>query len=326
MTRRIAVIGLGKLGVSIGMALSKKKDQFTTTGLDRNGDLTREVGKLKVFSHLTNRLPEVIEGADAVILAVPFDEVEITLKSIAPLVTPNMLILDTSVLKEATYRWADKYLPENVQFLSFTPILNPRHLMVAETGSKAAAEDLFTNGVFLTCGIEATRVESTQFAGELAAALGGELYYGEPRELDGILAANELLPELIAVAFLNSLSREGGWHYSAKLTNNGFFAITRPLSEMTEREIFGAASLENRENMLRVLDNFLQELHIFRDVLNEKREQDLRERFSEAFSAHEVWLQSRLSGKWEQLGNENFRGDDGFFSSALGIPPIKKKK
>ena len=82
MARRIAVIGLGRLGVSIGMALAGKKDQFTTAGLDRNGDMPREVGKLKMFDILTNRLPEVIEGADAVILAVPFDEVEITLKAI----------------------------------------------------------------------------------------------------------------------------------------------------------------------------------------------------------------------------------------------------
>ena len=326
MTRRIAVIGLGKLGLSIGMSLSKKKDQFTTAGLDRNGDMTREVGKLKVFSFLTNRLPEAIEGADAVILAVPFDEVEITLKSIAPLVTPNMLILDMSVVKEATYAWAGKYLPESVQFLSFTPILNPRHLMVEETGSKAAAEDLFENGLFLTCGVETTTVESTRFAAELAAALGGDLYYGEPGELDGILAANELLPELIAAAYLNSLSREGGWHYSAKLTNNGFFALTRPLSEMNEREILGAASLENRKNMLRVLDNLLQELHFFRDALNEKRERDLLERFREALSAHESWLQSRLRGQWEQMTNSNLRGDDGFFTSALGIPSKKKKK
>ncbi|NTW09685.1 MAG: hypothetical protein HGA28_09005, partial [Anaerolineaceae bacterium] len=136
----------------------------------------------------------------------------------------------------------------------------------------------------------------------------------------------ELLPELIAAAYLNSLSREGGWHYSAKLTNNGFFALTRPLSEMNEREILGAASLENRENMLRVLDNLLQELHFFRDALNEKRERDLLERFREALSAHESWLQSRLSGQWEQMTNSNLRGDDGFFTSTLGIPTKKKKK
>ena len=278
MTRRIAVIGLGKLGISIGLALGEKKDQFITAGLDRNADMTREVGKLKIFDFLTNRLPEVIKEADAVILAVPFDEVEITLKSIAPLVTLNMLILDTSVVKKATYAWAENTLPAGTQFLSFTPILNPRHLMDTETGPRAAAEDLFENGLFLTCGTETTTVESTHFAAELATALGGELYYGEPAELDGIIAANELLPELIAAAFINSVSREGGWHYSAKITNSDFFALTRPLAELNERESLGAAVMENKENTLRVLDNFLQELHYFREALNENRERDLREK------------------------------------------------
>ncbi len=198
--------------------------------------------------------------------------------------------------------------------------------MDTETGPRAAAEDLFENGLFLTCGTETTTVESTHFAAELATALGGELYYGEPAELDGIIAANELLPELIAAAFINSVSREGGWHYSAKITNSDFFALTRPLAELNERESLGAAVMENKENTLRVLDNFLQELHYFREALNENRERDLREKIREASSAHADWLQSRQSGKWDQNGKSDLRGDDGFFTAALGIPPLKKKK
>jgi prephenate dehydrogenase len=326
MARKIAVIGLGRLGVSIGMALAGKKDQFTTTGLDRNGDIAHEVGKLKVFDKLTNRLPEVIEGSDAVILAVPFDEVEITLKAAAPLITAKTLILDTSPVKKITYDWAAASLPAGSQFLSFTPIINAIHLIVQDTGIKAAASDLFATGLFLTCGNEATTSESTQFAGEIAEALGGGIYFGELAELDGLLAAYTLLPELAAAAYFNSVSTEGGWHYGCKLTNSNFATLCRPMADPVEREDFGAAALANRENTLRVMDNYLRELTILRDQLEKGQASELRANVGGAIAGHAAWWGSRLSGKWEQSGKGNMRGDEGFFQAALGIPANKKKK
>jgi prephenate dehydrogenase len=326
MVKRIAIIGMGKLGVSFGMALAGKKDQFTTAGLDRSGDITREVGKLKIFDTLTNRLPELLQGADVVILAVPFDEVKITLESIAPLISKNTLILETSPVKKATYDWAENTLPAGTQFLSFTPILNPRHLMETETGMIAASADLFTDGLFLTFGTEFTSAESTHFATGLAETLGGELYFGEAAEFDGLLAAYEILPGLVAAAFFNSVTSQGGWHYGCKLTNEKFANLTHPLTELPEREKFGSAAIANRENILRVMDNILRELQIIRDDLENKRGAELQERIGQAHSGHSSWWKSRQSGNWEQSGKDNTRGDDGFFTAALGIPPIKKKK
>ncbi len=326
MVKKIAVIGMGKLGVSFGMALAGGKDQFITAGLDRNGDITREVGKLNIFNILTNQIPELLLGADVIILAVPFDEVEITLRSIAPLISEKSLVLDSSPVKKATYAWAEHILPAGTQFLSFTPILNPRHLIVAETGMNAASADLFTKGLFLTCGTETTSADSTHLAAEIAASLGGEVFYGDIAELDGLLAAYEILPELVAAAFFNSVSSQGGWHYGCKLTNSSFAAIAHPLAGLTEREDFGTAALANRENTLRVIDNLLRELQVIRDTLENNRGTELRDRIGQARSGHSAWWESRMSGNWEQSGDGNLRGDDGFFTTAMGIPPIKKKK
>lgn len=326
MAKKIAVIGLGRVGVSIGMALADRKGEFATAGLDRDGDVLHEVSKLKVFDTLTSRLPELLQGADALVLAIPFDELEITFQSIAPLIGANTLILDTSPVKRAVFAWTEKHLPAATQFLSFTPVINPAYLLSLQSGFRAAAADLFQGGLFLMCGAKNITRDSTRFAEDLAASLGGSTYLSDPAELDGLLAAYALLPKLTAAAYYRSIARQGGWNYGRKLTGSAFAEITRPLSEPEEREGFGLAALENRENTLRVLDNLLDELQSIRGFLQDNDAAGLQEDLGEAYSGYAEWWQVRQENRWEEANGMGLRNEKGFLTGVMGLPSLKKKK
>jgi len=326
MVKKIAVIGLGSIGLSIGMALSRLKQDYLTAGLDRDGDLIREVSKLKVFDSLTNKLPELLKDAEIVILAVPFDEIEITLQAISPLLNENALILETSPVKRTVFEWAEKNLIEANVLLSFTPIISSSHLLNDLGGIQAASADLFTGGLFLVCGGANSTSQAMSQASRIASALGSEIFISDPVEMDGLLAAYELLPKLTAAAYFNSVAREGGWHYGQKLTNNAFSEVTRPVDQFNEREYFGAAALANRDNTLRVLDNLIRELQGIRKNLEDGDSIGLKETLARAKKEYSEWWFSRTTGKWEVNPRESVRGEDGFLSRGLGMPSLKKKK
>jgi prephenate dehydrogenase len=326
MVKKIAVIGLGRIGLSIGMALSRLKQDYLTAGLDRDGDMIREVSKLKVFDSLTNKMPELLKDADIIILAVPFDEIEITLQAISPLLNENSLILDTSPVKRTVFEWGVKILPEANVLLSFTPIISPSQLLTAQSGIRAASADLFTDGLFLVCGEANCTSQSMNQASGIASALGAEIFISDPVEMDGLLAAYELLPKLTAAAYFNSVAWEGGWHYGQKLTNDAFSEITRPIDELDEREDFGTAALANRDNTLRVLDNLILELQGIRKNLEAGDPKGLKETLARAKTKYSEWWTGRSTGKWTVYPGESVRGEDGFLSGVLGMPSLKKKK
>jgi prephenate dehydrogenase len=326
MAIKIAVIGLGRIGISIGMALSGLKQDYLTTGLDRDGDMIREVSKLKVFDTLTNKMPELLKDAEIIILAVPFDELEITLQAISPLLSEKSLILDTSPVKRTVFEWGAQILPEANVLLSFTPIIGPSQLLNAQSGIQAASADLFTGGQFLVCGGANSTSQSMSLASRIASALGAEIFISDPVEMDGLLAAYELLPKLTAAAYFNSVAWEGGWHYGQKLTNDAFSEITRPIDQLDEREDFGTTALANRDNTLRVLDNLIRELQDTRKYLEERDAKGLKVTLSRAKMKYSEWWAGRSTGKWEVNPGKSVRGEDGFLSGVLGMPSLKKKK
>jgi len=69
----VAVLGLGRVGASIGLALERynKEDKdhtFSVTGYDTSADKVKAVQNLGAMSKTTNRLGEAVKGKDIVII------------------------------------------------------------------------------------------------------------------------------------------------------------------------------------------------------------------------------------------------------------------
>ena len=71
MTVQITIIGLGQIGASIGLGLTKIKDQVTRIGNDRDPIIARQAEKMGAVDKISINLPSAVRNADLVILAVP---------------------------------------------------------------------------------------------------------------------------------------------------------------------------------------------------------------------------------------------------------------
>lgn len=291
MTVQLTIIGLGKIGASIGLALGKHTDLLTRTGNDIDASVARQAHKLGAVDKLQVNLPASVEKADIILLALPVDQIRATLKVIAQDVKENAVVMDTSPCKGKVSEWVKELLPDHCHYVGLVPVLNPAYLDQPAGGIESARADLFEKGlVAITADGEAIKL-----AADFAALLGAVPLFTDLVELDGFLAAVHTLPRLTAVALTNALIQAPGWADRRKLAGN-MFAASTALAADGSAALY-EESLANRENILRVLDDLIAELAVFRYELDEKNTA-LKSRFESAVRSQEQWLKERRSGNW----------------------------
>ena len=79
-------------------------------------------------------LKELAAKSDLVILAVNLDELELVLKTIAPLLKPTCLVVDVCSVKVKPAELMQKYLPKTVQILATHPLFGPQSASEEQNG------------------------------------------------------------------------------------------------------------------------------------------------------------------------------------------------
>ncbi|MDR3575618.1 MAG: prephenate dehydrogenase [Anaerolineaceae bacterium] len=299
MTVQVSVIGLGQIGTSIGLALTKQKPQITRVGLDRQADTARKSEKMGAFDRIALNLRSAVENADIVVMAVPVDEIRETIESIAPYLREESVLIDTSPLKVAVADWAKEILPAKRYFLSITPSLNPLYLDDLDTGPDSARQDLFENSLMVVTHLADTHADAIQLACDLVTLLGAQPLFSDAYESDGLQAAQHQLPRLVSAAFLNAATSQPGWKEGRKLAGALFARVTSPVETFDEREQLGQAALLNRENVIRVIDNLQEALQQLRQAIADQDSQTLQDLLDQASTSRAEWLKQRTSADWE---------------------------
>jgi prephenate dehydrogenase len=297
MTVKITIIGLGQIGASMGLALANHKDRVTTRGHDKSPEIARNAQKQGAVESISNNLPASIEGADVVVLAIPFDEIHETLKFIAQDVREDAVVMDTGPVKSVVAEWAKELLPPKRHYIGLTPALNPACLEDAALGLKAARADLFQNGVMAVTAPQGTAEGALKLAADFVVLLGAQPYFADQAEVDGVMASAHILPGLSAAALTATVSGQPGWSDIRKIAGKPYSAATRPL----EGEQSGAlteAILQNRTNTIRVLDEYIATLASIRKDIDEENKQNLQTRLEGVRRQRALWQLERSKGDW----------------------------
>jgi prephenate dehydrogenase len=271
MTVKITIIGLGQIGASMGLALANHKEQVTTLGHDKSPDTARKAQKQGAVESISYNLPASIEKADVVLLAIPFHEVRETLKLIALDLREDAVVMDTSPVKTTVAEWAKELLPPRCHYIGLTPALNPACLEDAALGLRAARADLFKKGVIAITAPQGTAEGALKLASDLVALLGALPFFADLAEVDGVMAAAALLPELSAAALIETVTGQPGWSDIRKLAGKPYSAATQPI-DSEESKALAEAILHNRLNTIRLLDEYIATLTSLRkDILEENK-------------------------------------------------------
>jgi prephenate dehydrogenase len=300
MTVKIAIIGLGQIGASIGLALASHKDQVTTIGYDETPEVNRKAQKKGVVEKVGHSLSGSVKEADMVILALPFDQVHDTLQSMTADVREEAVVIDTGPVKMAVAAWAEEFLSPERHFVGLTLALNP--LVLDETGTsiESARADLFQNGLAAITAPHGTAGEAINLTASFVTLLGARAYFADQAEVDGIMATIQTLPALAAAALTETVLGQPSWNDIRKLAGRPFMAAMRPLEEEGATTLAETAQ-RNRANTVRVLDEYIAALKSLRDEIDGEEQKSVQERLEHILNGRAQWRRVRADGDWQSI-------------------------
>jgi prephenate dehydrogenase len=298
MAVQITIVGLGQIGTSVGLALAEQSELIYRMGHDRELRAARHAEKLGALDKVSINLISAVEEADLVLLALPIDQIQETLGFIRNDLKPAAVVMDTGPVKQIVASWAAELLPDERYYVGLTPVLNPVYLHEIDTGAEAAHPDLFRDGLIGIVSPLGTPSEAIKLAADLTRLLGATPLFADPLEMDGLVAATHILPQLMAAALLNATVDQPGWQEGRKIAGRSYAEVTAPVMYPTEPSTLTTAAMLNRENVIRVLDGAVASINAIRNDLINEEEKLLEERLNRAREGRKAWLNGRLAANW----------------------------
>jgi prephenate dehydrogenase len=306
MSARITIIGLGQIGSSIGLALKAHNVDAHLVGHDKDPQAAKDSQKAGAVDDVKYNLPASVYEANIVILALPLDAVRETLEIIAPDLKEGTLILDTAPAKATVAGWAKQLLPPGRFYVGLTPAINPQYLHGTDSGVIAAHADLFDKGLMAVNALPGTPSNVFELAMELVQLLGASPLLMDITEADGVFSAVHTLPELAAAALLDTTVDKPGWQEARKLAGRPFATVTSGVVNQDNTASLVQSALENRENMVRLLNAYIISLINLRDDIDASNREAITERLEHALQGRDRWLHGRIAGEWLKGEREQF--------------------
>jgi prephenate dehydrogenase len=289
MKIQITMIGLGQIGGSIGLALASKSELIDRIGYDVDPKAMRQASKLGVVDKTSMNLSKVLKTSDALLMALPTDEMRPMMEELVPLMKPNAILLDTSLSKEKTAAWAAELLPEGCYYVGLTPVINPAYWSTTTTGIESARADMFHNGMMVITSPPNTDAKAVKFAADLTQLLDASVLFADILEVDSIMAATQTVPQLLSAALLNATVNLPNWSEAGKFAGRTYADLTGLVEYVGSPDSLTANAVQNREHVLRALDSLINSIRTLRDDIHAEDADTLNQHLESAYQGRQKW-------------------------------------
>jgi prephenate dehydrogenase len=316
----VGILGLGRLGASVGLALKRHNRQggqhkFTISGYDASASSVKAAKKLSAVDQVGSQPEQMARDRDIVFMALPYAEVQTAYELIAPSLRPGAVIVDMSSLKQPSLDWARKNLPENVHIVCAAPVVNPRYLFEGTDETSRASEDYFDQGTMMLMPSVNCITEAISLASDLSEILGARPHFYDPNEHDALIASTEALPSLLGMVYFYTLSQRNGWGDIQRLTNPAFGMLSRHLFD-THPDDLSHFWMDSSSHLLRYLDEMIASLRDFRALIADEERDALDAALANASSDYETWINRRHNNRWE--ADEKLSAETPTFGGVMG--------
>ncbi len=272
--QRIAIIGLGLLGGSIGLALKEHLPAATTTGYDADPATRLRAAERGLVGTVCASAAEAVGQADLVILCVPVGAMDSVALEIAAHLAPGVVVSDVGSSKQTVAASLAEALP-GVAVIPAHPVAGTER-----SGPDAGFASLFHNRWCIVTPPEGADPAQVEALTALWQALGAKVEVMDARHHDMVLAVTSHLPHLIAYTIVGTASDLEGVTESEviKYSAGGFRDFTRiAASDPTMwRDVF----LSNKDAVLEMLQRFSEDLSALQRAIRYDKGEELEALFS----------------------------------------------
>jgi len=281
---RIAIIGLGLIGGSLGLAIKRANlGGVQIAGTARSRETMQKAKKLGAIDEDAPAAVDAVRDARLVIVASPIMATRGIFAEIAPALMPGAVVTDVGSTKGNVARWAKELLPESVDFIGGHPMAGKE-----QAGIDSADADLFRGKPWVIVPSVTASESAVNTVVGLAQAAGAMPLFMDADEHDSYVAAISHLPLLLASALFSVASHSAAWPELAQLASSGFRDTTRLASGSPE--MAHDIMLTNSENIVHWLDRFIDELQRFRAIVAEGASESVFEAFTKAQMDRDAFL------------------------------------
>lgn len=264
---RVAILGVGLIGGSLGLALRRRGLADEVVGYSRTPATRALAAELGAIDRVADSAEDCVDGADLVYLATPVAAIVPLLTSLAPRLRSGAVVTDAGsskarIVAEAAALGCDS-------FVGGHPMTGSEAMGVA-----AARADLFDGMTYALTPTSRTSPAALAQVRALAEALGSRVVELSPEDHDRAAAAISHLPHLLATVLMlvtEQRAQEGAPVY--ELAAGSWTDGTRVAASGATmwREIL----VSNREAVLEALADFGRGCERLRALLAEQRDDEL---------------------------------------------------
>src|SRR5690242_2555163 len=212
-----AVLGLGTIGASLSLALRATGRYGAVVAWDPDFDVARGAQKANVADRFARAVPEAVQRAAAVFVAVDAAHLREVLTAAGPHLPIGAVVVSVDEAHEAAAAIARDALPANVSFVSVNPVV-----WEEVTPDTAPSAGLFQKGVLALTPAESAHPDAVAYVADLAGALGMESYFIDAREHDAFFTGIGRLPGVLAAALLRVATGQPSWREMSRLAGGQF--------------------------------------------------------------------------------------------------------
>jgi prephenate dehydrogenase len=284
--KRVAIVGVGLMGASFGLALKRAWSTVRIIGVDVDESVLEQARARGAID--ANGTYAQAGAADVILLALPVRQMSTAFAALAPHLSDLSTLVDVGSTKQSVIAAARAALGDRIaQFVPCHPIAGrERHgPMFAEVGLFEAKSVVITP-------LPENSPERLARVEGLWTAVGSRLVPMLPDQHDAVFAAVSHLPHMLAFSLVEELASRPNAKSLFEHAASGFRDFTRIAS--SSPEMWRDIALDNRAAILEELDAYLAKTANLRQLLADADAEALLSFMQRAQGAREHWLSGQL--------------------------------
>jgi prephenate dehydrogenase len=289
--KKVALIGVGLLGGSLGLALKRRGLAERVVGFVRRPASIRECQACGAVDEATLDLAQAVAGADLVVFCTPLSQMQGLVRQMLPALAPGALVTDVGSVKASVVAQVESMAAKaGAHFVGGHPMAGSE-----KTGVSASREDLFVNAVCVITPTAKSNRKAVAQVERLWRMVGGCPLRVRAQAHDELVARSSHLPHVVAAGLARGVLDPKHGKQQAVLCATGFRDTTRVASGSPEmwRDIV----LANRKSLGRALNVFIKDLGRFRRAMERGDERAITAFFAEAKQRRDLWAARGLAAK-----------------------------
>ena len=268
-------IGLGLIGGSVARHLKKLDRGYTLIAYNRSINSLNEAKKDGIIDIICTEINDEFSKCDYIFLCTPVEYNAIYLAKLKPIIKDTCLITDVGSVKTHIHNEVIRLGLES-NFIGGHPMAGSE-----KTGYINSSDHLLENAYYAITPTAKSTPDKVEEYRQLVSDMGALPIVIDYKEHDYVVASISHLPHVIASCLVATIKHSDNKQETMKLlAAGGFKDITRIAS--SSPEMWQQICLTNTDNIVKVLDNFSNNLNSFKNIIANREEQSIYDRFEES--------------------------------------------